>query len=91
LEFFQFFFTPEIVNDIVEQTNLYGMQQSKRNNAWTYITYEEILAFFGIVAAVDTKRIVAESKHGKRLATIVQNVMHLSAKNVLNVFIPRAT
>ena len=52
LEFFQFFFTPEIVNDIVEQTNLYGMQQSKRNNAWTYITYEEILAFFGISIAM---------------------------------------
>jgi len=43
------------------------------------------------VSAVDTKRIVAESKHRKRLATIVQNMMHLSAKNVLNVFIPRAT
>lgn len=54
LEFFMLFMTTEIIQMIVEQTNLYCRQSHGGNSpaGWTDVTYQEMLAFFGVVIAM---------------------------------------
>ncbi|XP_056419226.1 piggyBac transposable element-derived protein 4-like [Hyla sarda] len=54
IDYFKYFFSDELVNLIVEQTNLYAQQFLAQNNTssfsnWTPVTSNEMLKFWGLV------------------------------------------
>lgn len=54
IQFLMLFMTRQLIESFVYQTNLYCQQVNEGNkpNGWTELTYEEILAFIGLVIAM---------------------------------------
>ena len=52
LDFLQLFFTDEIIDNIVTESNLFYRQQGKVIENWKDISREEMKAFLGIILAM---------------------------------------
>ena len=55
LEYFKLYFTLELFQTLVSQTNLYRQQSQPSNPspmAWSDVTVEELMAFIGLVIAM---------------------------------------
>ena len=67
LELFKIFFTPELINLIVEQTNLYASQvmTDDQNAKWVDVNEEEIWAYMGFMILMGINHLPALSDYWK--------------------------